>query len=116
MKNNLLVIFALLSVGLWACGGNEKKAETTIKTPQKTVAKVNPGKSVYRKAACGSCHGTDGKKGMYQASDLSTTTMTMEERTEIIANGKGNMNAFKDVLSPKEISQVAQYIDQLKEK
>ncbi|GJM59873.1 c-type cytochrome [Persicobacter diffluens] len=113
MKNLVFGLLALMIVLVSACGGSEKKESQQKQEAPKKVAQVDPGKKAYRKAACNTCHGWDGKKGMYNSADLSQTQMTIEERIEIIRKGKGDMNAFEDVLSPQEIEAVAKYLDKL---
>jgi len=61
------------------------------------------------------CHGADGKLGVSDATDLSTSTVSMEERIDQITNGKGMMTPYKDVLSETQIKDVAAYLDELKE-
>lgn len=59
------------------------------------------------------CHGKNGDRGINGAGDLSKTAMTLEEKIEIIANGKGTMTPFKELLKENEIRQVAEYVGTL---
>ncbi len=43
---------------------------------------------------CDICHGADGKLGVSDATDLSTSTLTTDQIEEVIKNGKGAMPAF----------------------
>ena len=63
---------------------------------------------------CGLCHGNDGKLQLAQASDLSISQISLEERINIISNGKNTMAPFKAVLSEEEIKAVALYLEQLR--
>jgi len=66
------------------------------------------GKKIYDKN-CKLCHGVDGKQMLNGAKDLNLSTMTLEERINIITNGKKVMIPFKDVLTPEQIKTVAKY-------
>jgi len=61
------------------------------------------------KTYCVNCHGMDGKMGFNGAKDLTQTELTMTQRKLLIANGKKTMMAFKNILSPEEISAVGRY-------
>ena len=43
---------------------------------------------------CEICHGADGKLGVSNATDLSTSALTTDQMEEIVKNGKGAMPAF----------------------
>lgn len=77
----------------------------------------NSGKEINAKRLftqyCVLCHGADGKKGLNKAADLSTSSMSIEERLEIITHGRNLMTPFRGVLSPEEINAVAQYTMEL---
>jgi cytochrome c553 len=71
---------------------------------------VEHGKSLYISTACTNCHGTDGALGMAGAADLRKSTLNDEEIENTIANGRANMKAYKNELSPTEINDLAAYI------
>jgi mono/diheme cytochrome c family protein len=58
---------------------------------------------------CGICHGKNGRKGLAGAKILPESELTVEERIEIITNGKGQMMPYKNLLSEEEIKAVAEY-------
>ncbi|HAD15081.1 MAG TPA: cytochrome C [Saprospirales bacterium] len=66
------------------------------------------GQSVFRER-CVVCHGADGKLGLNGAKDLTQSALSLEERIEIITNGKKLMTPFGTVLSADEINAVAAY-------
>jgi mono/diheme cytochrome c family protein len=66
------------------------------------------------KYKCSICHGKNGVSVIKGAPDLVTTEFTMEERVDIIMNGKGTMPPQKDVLDMPTIRGLAVYIDSLK--
>jgi len=71
------------------------------------------GSAVFRKN-CTTCHGANGSLGLNGAKDLSTSTLSLEERVNIITEGKKLMTPFGKLLSPEEIKAVAEYTISLK--
>ena len=67
-------------------------------------------------AHCVSCHGSDGKLCVLGAKDLSVSVMTKEQMTGIITNGKSTMTPFSNIMTPEEISSVADHVQTLKAK
>lgn len=67
------------------------------------------------KQSCSVCHGLDGKLGANGSKDLSLSVLPVEERVQIITNGKGLMTPFGSILKPEEIQAVAKYTLQLKQ-
>ena len=130
-----LTILALFTFTTIAC--SEKKSETPITTEptesstaeddpfaieEKTEEKVEVASGIIDginakqifKQSCAVCHGVDGKLGANGSKDLSQSILTIEEKVNMITNGKGLMIAFGTILSPEEIKAVAQYTNQLK--
>jgi len=66
------------------------------------------------KSNCRICHGSKGKLGINGATNLSKSTLTKSEIAEVIANGRGAMTPFKDILDEEEIKAVAKYVHKLK--
>lgn len=96
-------VFSILSGLLflvWACGS----ADTTESV-------ITPGKSVEAlyKTHCSICHGNDGRKGLAGARILPESTLTLEERVQLIARGKGNMMSYQGLLSAEQIEALAEY-------
>ncbi|MCB9182279.1 MAG: cytochrome c [Flavobacteriales bacterium] len=58
---------------------------------------------------CILCHGKDGKLGFNGAKDLTASTLTREQMRQQVAEGKGKMMPYKNVLTPKEIEAVVDY-------
>jgi mono/diheme cytochrome c family protein len=52
--------------------------------------------------------------GASGAFNLQTSEITMDERVEVITNGRNVMTPFKAILSPDEIQAVAEYSLELK--
>ena len=69
---------------------------------------------------CVDCHGEAGDAGLMGASDLTTSTMSLEDRIDIITNGSdnGKMNPFSAAkygeLDSSEIEAMAKYIETLR--
>ena len=70
------------------------------------------GKNIFD-SKCANCHGSDGKLGLSGAKDLTISTLSRQEKIEIITNGKNAMRSFKNDLSAEQIEAVTNYIDQL---
>jgi len=94
---------------------------------EETERKSNSNSSIHKNAQinlegialiyrykCSICHGKDGVSVIKGAPNLVTTEYTMEERVDIIMNGKGTMPPQKDVLDMPTIRGLAVYIDRLK--
>lgn len=115
MNNTILkstVLIGLFAAAAIACGGeapNDKKPAKAQK-----VAKID-GKKIY-KNYCVTCHGLYGDMGASGAKNLTESTLSLEERVEIITNGKGVMTPFKDLLNEEKIKAVAEYSMTLKKK
>lgn len=87
---------------LIACGGSDA-AEAGI------VDDASPKGQQLFKMHCELCHGSDGKLGFNGAKDLTASTITRAEMIAQVANGKGKMMPYKNVLTAKEIETVVDY-------
>ncbi|MFL5765882.1 MAG: c-type cytochrome [Bacteroidia bacterium] len=63
---------------------------------------------------CAKCHGDDGRAGLLGSPDLSTSAKTLDEKIDIIKNGKGAMTSFSNMLTDDQIRGVAEYTEKLK--
>lgn len=59
---------------------------------------------------CSLCHGRDGKLGLNGAKDLTISALSKNEMVAIVRSGKGAMMPYKDVLTPKEVDAVVEYV------
>lgn len=96
-------LFILMAI---ACAEN---AKSTGKADDMAV-----GVEVYKKY-CLLCHGADGKLGLNGAKDITTSTMTLEERVALISAGKNTMTPFEGILTPDQMRAVATYTMNLKQ-
>ena len=69
---------------------------------------VLPGQLIFQKN-CVRCHGTNGKRGLNGAHDLTKSNLNAFGRTYLVANGMGKMPAFGKKLTPAEVQQVVAY-------
>ncbi|MBX2893209.1 MAG: cytochrome c [Saprospiraceae bacterium] len=108
----LLLSIAALFV---ACGSAEEQINRRASAAQaanNAPALTPDGMAIFRQY-CVLCHGADGKLGLNGAKDLTATTLTLEERINIIAYGKKLMTPFNEILTPEEIKAVAEYTQTL---
>lgn len=89
-----------------------RRAAAAQSPAEKGTALAPDGMAVFRQY-CVVCHGADGKLALNGAKDLTTSTLTLEERINIVANGKKLMTPFNEILSPEEIKAVAEYTQKL---
>ena len=64
---------------------------------------------------CALCHGENGKLMLAGATDLSKSQLSLEERIQVISNGRNTMTPFKDILSGEDIEALAEYIGSLRQ-
>ncbi len=105
---HIYVSIAILAVLTVACDQNPTK--TNASTPVKP-AKIDlslTGEELFIKH-CKLCHGVKGNLQLNGAKDLKESTLTLEERINIITTGKNAMTPFEKVLSEEEIRKVAEY-------
>ncbi len=108
----VLIIAFLLSVVVWACGGSEQKPAEPAAATQPAVA-AEDGEKIY-KMYCVVCHGIYGDQGNNGAFNLATSTLTAEERVQVITNGRNTMASFANILDEAKIKAVAEYTTTLK--
>lgn len=79
---------------------------------------VMSGEKIYLQN-CVSCHGKNGDLGVSGASDLSTSTKSLEEKSQFIKEGgpNGIMQAYGDKyggsLNDEQIEELAEYVESL---
>jgi len=107
-----LAFIAVLSFAVFACGGESPKEQKTPKKIAKKKKKVD-GEKVY-KQYCVTCHGVYGDMGASGAFNLTESKLTIEEKINVITNGRNTMTPFKGLLSEAKIKAVAEYTEKLK--
>jgi mono/diheme cytochrome c family protein len=99
-----IVLVVTLFAALTSCGESGKKtAEVSGQVDKKTTIK-----NLYN-TKCGVCHGADGKLNYAGATNLTISGLVREEVIRQIQYGKGTMPPMKDVLTPAEIADLADY-------
>ncbi len=103
MRYTYFIFFLFLT--FWACSQGGDGGQKAV------VAKVD-GKAIYQQY-CVACHGANGRMEINGAKDFTKSELELEERVHVITNGRNLMQAYKSLLSEKEIKAVAQYTMQL---
>ncbi|MEO6759682.1 MAG: cytochrome c [Saprospiraceae bacterium] len=115
--HKLYVLLLLLPALSWsACESDAEKIASRTAAAQKSGQQLAApdGMAVFRQN-CVICHGADGRLGLNGAKDLSVSILPLEERIQIITQGKNLMTPFGKILSPGEITAVADYTLHLKQ-
>ena len=95
-----------------ACGGNEPNKSNA--KAKKTAAKKGPdGEKIYRQY-CVICHGVNGDMGASGAFNLTTSVLSLDEKINVISNGRNTMTPFKGILTEADIKAVAEYVAKFK--
>ena len=112
----IIVAIGIISL-IWACSNSESSNNDSTKESSEKVAEKTPkkedGEKIYRQY-CVTCHGLYGDMGASGAFNLTTTELTMEERINVITNGRNTMTGFKTLLNEAKIKAVAEYTLELK--
>jgi cytochrome c6 len=95
-KAIIISIICIVTCILWSCG---EKPEN---------GKIVDGKTIF-KSYCVTCHGIDGSLMTNGAKDLRISNLNLEERVNIITNGRNIMTSFKNTLTKSQIESVAKY-------
>ncbi len=105
------VLPIMFAAGIWACGGSATADSSGSSSAG--AAPANDGAKIY-KTYCVTCHGLYGDMGASGAFNLQTTQLTLEERVQVITNGRNAMTPFANLLTPEQIRAVAEYTLTLK--
>ena len=110
--NNVLLLFFLL-IGAFESACEQTSKQEIASQKANSPAASPDGMAVFRQH-CVICHGSDGNLGLNGAKHLPESVLPLEERINIITNGKNLMTPFRSLLSPEEIQAVAAYTLTLK--
>ena len=111
MKHTILLLF--FGIGLFACINTDPQTNTDRPKRNTTAQTQSVGEKTYR-LYCTQCHGSNGALGLNGAGDFRESTLNLEERIDVITNGRNTMTPYKDLLSAEEIKAVAGYLDKFK--
>ncbi|MEK7257347.1 MAG: cytochrome c [Bacteroidota bacterium] len=105
---SILTFFCLAAL-LFACGDSSEKDSAAAKPA------AQDGEKVY-KSYCVTCHGIYGDMGASGAFNLTTSTLSVPQRVEVITNGRAGtaMIGFQQQLTEEKIQAVAEYTLKLK--
>ena len=110
-KKPLAVLSVLLIIYVFGVGETHS---FKFKRDQFTVTNTDqPGKEIYEQL-CVECHGSDGKKGLYKAPDLTASALSGAETKARILYGKGIMRGYKNELNDQQVQEVMEYISTLR--
>jgi mono/diheme cytochrome c family protein len=117
MQNLISALCCAVLLLFVACGGSAEEQinqrAAAAQSSKATAESSDPdGMAIFRQY-CVVCHGADGKLALNGAKDLTASTLTLEERLNIITNGKKLMTPFNEILTPEEIQAVAEYTQTL---
>ena len=100
MKKYIVIIVCVTACAL-ACSSTQS-------------GKAPNAKAIYNQY-CKLCHGADGTLELNGAKDFRLSELDVEERVQVITNGRKLMTPFKEILSEEEIRAVAEYTVRLSE-
>lgn len=111
MRTTIALLLGLTVLAL-ACGN-----AGTQEQPMELGAEVaiSTGEQVY-KMHCTLCHGANGKLGFNGAKDLTASALSKAEMMARVSEDKGTMQAYKNVLTTKEINAVVEHVRALSKK
>ena len=116
-KSKVLALLTFVAL-LYTYGMSETKSATFDKAGALVASDFtipdtdNPlvlGEALYLNN-CVVCHGVDGNRGLSGSLLLTESTLTEAEALDRIANGKGNMPAYKQALTAEQIDALARYV------
>jgi mono/diheme cytochrome c family protein len=111
-RNNKALAAMSVMLIIYSYGVSEIKSPVFKKTKQDNTALAD-GASIYN-AKCSQCHGGDGKSGLSGAKDLTVSTLSFEEKRNVILHGKNAMMGYKGQLTEEQVNAVTGYVEQLK--
>jgi len=78
-----------------------------------SAAQLDNAKAIYENL-CASCHGADGMKGTGGAANLTGSNLSLNDRINVIRQGRGLMPGFGDQLTEQDAEALAAYTITLK--
>lgn len=108
-------IFLAVAAFIYACGGSEAEESSSAANTASAEPKTEVDGAKIYKQYCVACHGLYGDMGASGAFNLKESTLSLEERIQVITNGRNAMTPFKSLLSEEKIKAVAEYTMTLSE-
>ncbi|MBB6609909.1 SirB2 family protein [Pontibacter sp. Tf4] len=117
-KNQLQETFATATPETDASETGDVSLSESGVVHEEIVASLNETAMVNAQAVfvqqCATCHGQDGTKGTSGATNLAQSQLSLNDRKQVIANGRGLMPGFGKQLSEQELEELAAYTLTLK--
>jgi mono/diheme cytochrome c family protein len=111
-KNKMLAILSVvLILAAYGLAEVNKKHKADVKVDLSNTETSLVGKTIYD-SSCASCHGADGKLGLGGAKDLTASTLSRDEKRNIIVKGKNAMAGYERSLTAEQIDAVLEYVEQ----
>jgi len=108
IRKSQLVLIGYTTLFIISCGSTESQLPNA-------ADQKNSGEKLYSQY-CVSCHGSSGDLGVGGASNLATSTLSLNEKIEVISKGRNAMQAYSSEhggnLSPEKIKSIAEYIEE----
>ena len=111
-KRKWLGLLAFI-VLVYVYGISESKSLTFSKKSYTSENGIVEGKQIFE-TECMRCHGENGKAAKYGSKDLTVSSLSREEKMEVIKKGKGVMSSYEGKLTDKEINALVDYVETLK--
>ncbi|PCJ80754.1 MAG: hypothetical protein COA49_07965 [Bacteroidetes bacterium] len=105
------IIHLLFIAVISSCGNTEGSTRQVLSDEIKAI-NFEDVRATYG-YKCSICHGSEGVSVIRSAPNLVSSQLSIDERVEIISNGKTTMPPQKDVLDESMILGLAMYIDSL---
>lgn len=107
-----LIIILIIGAVVIACGNAGSSSAPASPSSDSAAADID-GAKLY-KQYCVTCHGLYGDMGATGAFNLQESKLSLEERVEVITNGRKTMTGFKTLLTEDKIKAIAEYTFKLK--
>lgn len=111
MKTIRITLYVMLLAVAAGCSSDGTSSNKTSNQSDDKEVKIDlslSGEELFSKH-CKICHGIRGNLELNGAKDLNKSTLSLDERINIITNGKNAMTPFRKILSKEEIQRVATY-------
>lgn len=105
MRNSIIFLCAIIALFI-ACGSSEADSRAALAPSEGGAPK---GEQLFR-MHCVLCHGSNGKLGFNGAKDLTLSALSRAEMIARVSEGKGTMQPYKHMLTPKEIEAVVDHV------
>jgi mono/diheme cytochrome c family protein len=110
-RNKILGVLAFMMM-IYAYGISESKSPTFKRPDMSNAYQGLTGQEIFT-MECVKCHGVDGRGVLSGAKNLTVSELSIDEKLDIIRNGKNAMNPYGKVFSDEELNAVGNYVHSL---